>query len=326
MFHDAQLRNNPPDIRAKSEPDYKPFEMQYPIHSKNQPETLAFVERMRRFVDGHGRGVFIGEIGETHHPAERLAEYTAPGRLHLAYNTELMTTAFGAELVRRAFEGARAGSPCWAFSSHDVSRHVTRWAAHGVTEDALAKLCCALLLSLEGAVCLYQGEELGLGDTALSYDELVDPEGRTFWPDNPGRDACRTPMVWEAGAPNAGFSTAERTWLPVKAPQAARAVDTQADDPASVLAFYRRMIALRASRPSLRKGGTRFLDVDAPLLAFRRGADTLCAFNLGREPRRLHLDSPVELPLAADGVGASGDALDLPPNGFAICALHGAPA
>ncbi len=49
--HDAELRDNPPDIRAKSEPDYKTFEMQYPIHSKNRPENLAFMERVRALTD-----------------------------------------------------------------------------------------------------------------------------------------------------------------------------------------------------------------------------------------------------------------------------------
>lgn len=320
LFHDAQLRDNPPDIRAKAAPDYKPFEMQYPIHSKNQPETLAFIERLRRFVDARGAGMFMGEIGETHHPAERLAEYTAPGRLHLAYNNEVMTDRFSAELVRSAVEGARAGAPCWAFSNHDVERHVTRWAPHAADPVALAKLCGALLLSLEGGVCLYQGEELGLESTELTYDELVDPEGLTFWPDNKGRDGGRTPMVWEAAAWHAGFSSAGTTWLPVKPPQAARAVDTQSDDPASVLNFYRKMIAFRKAQPALRAAPLRFAKSEGAVLGFWRGENLYCTFNLGPASQRQTVDDTLRPRLASDGATLTVGALELPGNGFLIAA------
>ena len=46
------------------------------------------------------------------------------------------------------------------------------------------------------------GEELGQTETVLTFDELTDPAGINFWPEEKGRDGCRTPMVWEASAPN----------------------------------------------------------------------------------------------------------------------------
>ena len=42
------------------------------IHSKNRPETLVFVERLRALTDAYGARTLIGEIGEAHHPVERL--------------------------------------------------------------------------------------------------------------------------------------------------------------------------------------------------------------------------------------------------------------
>ena len=318
--HDAELRDNPLDHREKSAPDYKTYEMQYPLHSKNQPENVLFVERMRAALDEYEDRCFIGEIGESHHQIERLIEYTVGRRLHMAYNTALMEANFSPSFIRRQFEDVFSedftGWPCWAFSNHDVPRHATRWAAHAADEDAFAKLCCALLLSLQGSVCLYQGEELGLPQAELEYHELVDPEGLTFWPNNKGRDGCRTPMVWEAGAPNAGFSTAERTWLPIRETHARRAVDTQgAED--SVLAFYRRMIALRGSRPDLRTGRTRFFDLPQPALAFRRGETTCCAFNLSPDPVVLKLSGTLDPALAKRAEIANGR-LSLGPNGFLI--------
>jgi len=126
---------------------------------------------------------------------------------------------------------------------------------------------------------------VGLADTELSYDERVDPEGKAFWPDNPGRDGCRTPMVWEAAAPHAAFSDAERTWLPVTPPRAAPGrAGRQEADPEKVQALHRRMIALRAARPALRHSQTRFLDTAEPLLAFWRGGDAICAFDSAAPP------------------------------------------
>ena len=319
FFHDDELRDNPPDWREKSEPDYKTFEMQYPKFSKNRPENLPFMEEMRRVLDDYDGRVFVGEIGEGHHPAERLAEYTAAGRLHMAYNSELMGERFSAAHVRRQidklFTETPESWPCWAFSNHDVARHVTRWERHGVDQDSLAKLCGALLLSLEGSICLYQGEELGLEQADLEYHELVDPEGRTFWPDNKGRDGCRTPMPWQRQSPHAGFSDAAGTWLPLKSPHQDRAVSEHGDG--SVLDFYRRMIALRQGSSALRTGRTRFVDAHEPVLAFWRGESHYCAFNLGTEARDIPFPSGLRGRLSTEGV-SSGDRLHLPGNGVYI--------
>ncbi len=94
-----------------------------------------------------------------------------------------------------------------------------------------------MLLSFKGSVCLYQGEELGLPEADLLFEELTDPPGIRFWPEYKGRDGCRTPMPWDEGeAPN-GFSTG-KPWLPVKPEHSALNVAHQNADPDSVLSFY----------------------------------------------------------------------------------------
>jgi alpha-glucosidase len=120
----------------------------------------------------------------------------------MAYSFDMLQPIFTAAHFRHEvetfFRAAPDGWPCWSFSNHDVQRHVTRWARPG-EEDAVAKLSIAILASLPGTICLYQGEELGQTETELTYEELTDPPGLRFWPENKGRDGCRTPMVWEAG-------------------------------------------------------------------------------------------------------------------------------
>jgi alpha-glucosidase len=182
------------------------------------------------------------------------------------------------------------------------------------------------VLSLRGSVCLYQGEELGLTETDLLFEELTDPRGIRFWPEDKGRDGCRTPMPWDQGrAPN-GFTTGT-PWLPIKPPQSALNVASQEGDPNSTLAFYRTILAWRKTHPVLALGDIDFCDTDEPILAFRRSSedgDMLCVFNLSPH------DHIIAMSGLHDGAGAEPvseratlghDSLQLGPNGFAFIAL-----
>ena len=327
FFHDRKLRSNPPAERDDRLPAVNPYDMQDHLRDKAQPENIAFLKRVRTLMDHFSARTSVGEVGESGAKAiEIMADYTRGGkRLHMAYSFEMLGPDFTARHFRKAverfFRAAPDGWPCWSFSNHDVIRHASRWKGQAADVDALAKQAAALLLTLQGSACLYQGEELGLEESELALEELTDPPGIRFWPDYKGRDGCRTPMVWDGGNAASGFSTG-KPWLPVKAPQAARHVAGQEEDPASVLAFYRAMLAWRRLRPALRTGGTRFLKTDEPVLAFLRQGpkDTVaCVFNLSAETRVAKLRG---LALAADapsqGAGLIGAKLTLGPNGFAF--------
>jgi alpha-glucosidase len=161
-----------------------------------------------------------------------------------------------------------------------------------VDVTAYLKVISALLMSLRGSVCLYQGEELGLTEADLSFEDLRDPYGIRFWPEFKGRDGCRTPMVWEADVLNTGFST-ERPWLPIPVEHAEKAVSRQLGTPESLLEHYRRFLAFRRSFPAFAKGDIEFVTVDGDGIAFIRrfgNEEILCAFNLGAAPVRLDLD------------------------------------
>lgn len=322
FFHDAKLRSDPADYRKKDKPDGNPYEMQYHIFSKNQPENLAWLERIRGLLDEFG-ATSVGEMGESHHAIRMMGEYTAPGRLHQCYSFEMMgygfTPAFFRDRIEGFFTGAPDGWPMWAFSNHDVVRHVSRWMKQGTGQDSVAKLAAALLLSFEGSVCLWQGEELGQTDTQLDFDELVDPQGINFWPEPVGRDNTRTPMVWD-GTPNGGFSPV-RPWLPVKEPQLARNVAAQEGVAGSVLEFYRAMIAFRKATPALVGGRSRFLDLAEPVLGFVRGdavGGVLCLFNLSHHAVTLTVTDATGPIGPSHGAGFSGRRLTISPCGFAF--------
>jgi hypothetical protein len=77
-------------------------------------------------------------------------------------------------------------------------------------------------------------------------------------------------MPW-TGEPGAGFTTG-RPWIRIGPDAARRNVATQARDPDSVLACYRRLLAARRSLAALRTGSLRRLSTDDPdVLAWRRG-------------------------------------------------------
>ncbi|WP_136683292.1 alpha-glucosidase [Falsirhodobacter xinxiangensis] len=317
-FHDAKLRSNPP--LALNAVPVNPYDMQDHLYSKTQPENLAFLERLRALTDEFPNRMMVGEVGDAQRAVEVMGEYTSgQHRLHMAYSFEMLGDHYNAAFFRRAiegfFKGAPDGWPCWAFSNHDVTRHASRWAGHGAMAD-VARQAAAVLLSLEGSVCLYQGEELGQTDTELDYSDLTDPKGLRFWPEEKGRDGCRTPMVWD-GTTHGGF-TAGTPWLPVKPPQIGRNVAAQEGVAGSVLETYRAVLAFRRANPVLRLGASRFHDLPEPVLAFTRhlGAEEmLCIFNLGTAPVTVAVEGHPTAP--SFHATQEGGALTLGPNGFA---------
>lgn len=331
-FHDQKLRNNPPKPKSRRIEAVKPYDMQNHLYDKSRPENLDFLKRVRALLDEFG-AMSVGEVGDEDRPIEVMAAYTEGSeRLHMAYSFEFLLAYFSPERFKSRIEGFFAGAPngwpCWSFSNHDVIRHVSRWGAHAASREAMAKLTAAMLLSFKGSVCLYQGEELGLPEAELDFEELTDPPGIRFWPEYKGRDGCRTPMPWDKGAAPNGFSTSDKTWLPVKPEHSALNVASQNADATSMLAFYRAMLAQRRANAALLTGDIRFFNTAEPVLAFRRdlgGQTMICAFNLSTEPVSARLVNAAGARLMPHSEAELSDkTLLLPANGFAWIALENA--
>jgi alpha-glucosidase len=174
------------------------------------------------------------------------------------------------------------GWPSWALTNHDSPRGLSRWATPA-DRMAFARMTMLLLVGLRGNPFLYYGEELGLTQVEIPFEELQDPEAIANWPQTLSRDGARTPMPWEAGAPNAGFTTG-RPWLRLGADHLDLAVDRQNADPQSLLNLTRTLLAIRRADPALRLGDLTGLAVDGDLLRFERrhGNRVLgLAFNFG---------------------------------------------
>lgn len=326
-FHDLLLRDNPPaepDEHAPDVPETNPYGYQNHLYDKTQPENLPFLQRIRKLLNGYGDRVALGEIGDGPRSPLTVGLYTSGGdKLQVSYTFDLFGNTLEPKLFKtpvQLFEkAAKDGWVCWSLSNHDVMRHVSRWAKPGDDLALLARLSITILVSLRGTICLYEGEELGLTEAVLRFDQLRDPYGIRFWPGFKGRDGCRTPMPWEADAPNAGFSTGT-PWLPVPAEHLPMAVARQQNDPDSVLNHYRVALALRRAHPALGLGAIRFVDAPDAMLAFIReggGETILCLFNLGRRPCTWPGPADGEL-LLGEAVSIEADGLRFDPHGYAL--------
>ncbi len=331
FFHDAQLRNNPPAKRKEHLPyAVNPYDMQEHRYSKSQPENVAFLQRVRALLNKFPHITSVGEVGDSHKGLALMSEYTSGGdKLHMCYSFEFLgpeyTAAHFRTRIEAFFKASQDGWPCWSFSNHDVDRHITRWAPFSESPAALGRQAVALLLSLKGSACIYQGEELGLPQADINFEELTDPPGIRFWPEYKGRDGCRTPMPWDEGeAPN-GFSIA-KPWLPIKQSHSALNVARQDADPGSMLAFYRRALAFRRRHDAIIDGDIAFFKTAEPVLAYRRtapGGNLICVFNLSATTLAVTLaglpEGGMPEPISAGAI-LRGKKLTLAPNGFAFIA------
>ncbi len=301
-FHDKELRDNPirnPEsisVGLQIETEV-PYTMQAHIYDKSRPENIGFLKKLRTLMDKYPDTMTLGEIGDDN-PYKLAVEYTDGDKLlHTTYNTHLISGTNAKDLQSdtitvpfKEFQNQPGeGWASWAFSNHDVVRSVTRWGKSIKDKEAFAILLNTLLLSLRGTPFIYQGEELGLPEAKVTFEQIQDPWGKYLWPEWVGRDGCRTPMPWVSDAPQAGFSEETQTWLPIPNEHTVRAVDVQESDANSVLNKTREFIAKRKEMPILQSGDIEFIEThDDKLLGFYRilgNEKILCLFNLSEEEK-----------------------------------------
>ncbi|HEY5810052.1 MAG TPA: alpha-glucosidase [Povalibacter sp.] len=290
-FHDPLLRDNPPKpaeqrISRAFSPE-NPYAYQYHHYNNTQPENLEFLVELRALLEEYPDVAALGEVSSEDSLAT-MAEYTSANRLHMAYSFELLSDDSSAAhlhtTVATLESRMKGGWPCWALSNHDVRRVVTRWGGQQPS-PALANQLLAMLCSLRGSVCIYQGEELGLPDAELPFSALRDPYGIAFWPIFKGRDGCRTPMPWDE-TQYGGFS-AVAPWLPLAEEHRSLSVTQQHADRHSTLNAFRAFMRWRRAFPALLWGDVRIIPVADTVFAFERSyrdSQIVAAFNLGSDP------------------------------------------
>ncbi len=183
------------------------------------------------------------------------------------------------------------------WNNHDQPRVVSRFGDNGAFRVRSATMLATVLHLHRGTPFVYQGEELGMTNAPFAsiddfrdiesvnhYAEAVaaggDPERVLAAMRRVSRDNARTPVQWDAG-PQAGFTTGT-PWLPVNPNCREINAAAQRDDPDSVFAHYRRLIALRHELPVVAHGDFTMLLPESPdVYAFRRRLDDVELLVLG---------------------------------------------
>ena len=275
-FHDAKLRDNPPRPQqcAQGRRLQRRQSLRLPVAPVTTTRSRRCCRSSRRSArcsTGIPDVVALGEISSDDSTAT-VAEYTQPGRLHMALQLRAaeqrqLAAAHPRDGGERCVQRAPESWPCWTISNHDVERVVSRWGRSSVAPRMATQLS-ALVCSLRGSVCVFQGEELASARPTCRTRRCAIPMASRSGPTFKGRDGCRTPMPWDA-TERGGFSSAE-PWLPVP-PQHLRAVGGRAGarrlfGPARLPPTAR----VAQQQPLLISGDIEFLAATESVLAFRR--------------------------------------------------------
>ena len=317
-MHDPELRDNPP-APATDRPRTRPFDFQLKKYNMSHPGIPEFIRRIRALTDEYD-GIFtVAEVGGDEAEAEMKAFTTGETHLNSAYGfnflyAEKLTPGLVCAALAEWPDAPEIGWPSWAFENHDAPRAASRWWPEE-HRKAASRMKILLLASLRGNIILYQGEELGLGQVNIPFDQLHDPEAIANWPLTLSRDGARTPMPWDSSAADGGFGSVT-PWLPVGEENLARAVDVQEGNEHSLVSATRFAIALRNAHAALHHGRVVDCRADGDLLEIRRkaaGQTIACRFNLGASP--IDMEPATGTILHAEN-GASAEML--PPFGALI--------
>lgn len=166
--------------------------------------------------------------------------------------------------------------------NHDQPRIVSRMGDEGVYWKESAKMLAGMIHMMRGTPYIYQGEEIGMLNAhypsieqyrdveSLNYYRILLEEGKSEKEALEtlaarSRDNSRTPMQWN-GEKYGGFSEKE-PWIPMSAAfRKEITVEAQQEDEDSILAFYKKLIALRKKYPIIAKGEIAFLETGTELV------------------------------------------------------------
>lgn len=169
--------------------------------------------------------------------------------------------------------------------NHDQPRIVSHYGDDGRYWERSAKMLATMEFTLRGTPFVYEGQEIGTTNfDFINLSQLKDVESfnidrlmkkmhipaflRWKWIRQASRDNSRTPMQWTGGQ-NAGF-TSGTPWIGINGNHKKINYQDQLNNENSVLHYYRKLIALRASSETLKYGAFEPLYGDSRVMAYRR--------------------------------------------------------
>jgi alpha-glucosidase len=295
LAEDDLLRDDPPDPEAdESTP---PPQRLKRIFTDDRPETMRYLEELRRVIDEYDGRMLCGEVqGKT----ERIGHFygSEHPRLHLPLNFALIDSAWTAVALQAEIDAYLNAVPddawpVWVVGGHDKNRIASK------IGQEQARILAMLLMTLRGTPFFFAGDEIGMEQVPVPSDRIDDPFEKLVPGYGLNRDPERSPFRWDSGT-YGGFTTG-KPWLPMGDDIADRNVDMQMQDARSLLHLYRSLIALRKAEPALTKGMQTPLRSHNDIFAYKRSHaddDYLVALNMTEQPRRFHFNGDAELLLS----------------------------
>ncbi|XP_023936885.2 maltase 2 [Bicyclus anynana] len=312
-----------PDEPLSEIPGLGPDDYEYLIHvyTENLNETYDVVYDWRDLLDEYiaTQGEYKIMMTETYADLSLMIKYygtktrngSIPFNFSFLEDITMNSTAWDIKtVIDRWMTYMPSGRVAnWVNGNHDKSRVGTRQGVDRI--DAMNMLA----LILPGVAVTYQGEEIGMVDGYVSWNDTVDPWGCNT--DDPvayasvSRDPERTPYQWD-GSAHAGFSTAASTWLPVADNYLTLNLAAQIAAQKSHYHFYKDVVANRKS-PAIQEGDLDTKALSESLLVVTRllpgEAGMLGVVNLAAEAQTIDLTSlkilPSDLEVVASGVNCA---------------------
>lgn len=306
------FKDNPIDVE-KNEQNH--------LYDKDQEGILPIISEIAEFVHQYPDKFLVGEVGSE--DLEILKQYSGLNYLDVVFNFNIGSIAeFDSEkLFQQITETERVYDrtqiPTLFFSSHDMSRHISRF---GGDEDR-AKLVATLMFTAKGVPFMYYGDEIGMRDWItdditkmkdvqglMSYELEIQStqshEKALVIANEKSRDKSRTPMQWNSNS-NVGFSE-HLPWITIPTNAYKVNVENQINDPNSMLTFYKRLLKLRKEHSSLQSGNYELIQYKEGLFYFVRSDSfekVLVILNFSDEQKSFdvyaYLHSDVELLLSS---------------------------
>ncbi|MEQ3451406.1 alpha-glucosidase [Enterococcus cecorum] len=195
------------------------------------------------------------------------------------------------------------------WNNHDLPRMISRWGNDGQYRVESAKMLAILLHMQKGTPYIYQGEEIGMTNTAITdISQAKDIETINMYHERlangyakediihsinvKGRDNARRPVQWNNHA-FAGFSTVE-PWIAVNDNYEKINVEQALADPDSIFYTYQKLIALRKANPIMIWGDFELVDTQEEVFAYLRkyqGETWLVVTNFSNEAHDFKYDN-----------------------------------
>ncbi|EDW10123.2 maltase A3 [Drosophila mojavensis] len=296
--------NYPDEPRNEYVSDPEDYSYLQHIYTTNQPETIDLVYQFREVIEEMNAELGGDDrvlLTEAYAPLDVLMQYYGnathngsqiPFNFELISNLNINSNAYQySELVHNWLDNMPEGqSANWVLGNHDQSRIGSRLGADRIDSINM------LLLTLPGISVTYQGEELGMTDVWISWEDTIDPQACQSNPneyERLTRDPVRTPFQWN-DQPLAGFTTGSETWLPVASDYKLVNVKRERGIPLSHLNIYKQLRTLR-DLPTLKHGDATVNAIGPNVLAIKRSLQGeksyITIINLSDDVESVNLDA-----------------------------------